>query len=294
MTQLLRRRLLQLALAAPAATLAMRPSMGAGVESAPPGVDASALHVGADWQRLFSAATGASFAWWYAGTVYAHVDGLREFPIVTFHAVVVCRAGRDRGAATVDWRTFGFFGDLERGGHASSWDNPFTAARCAIPPRFSEGPGQYRLEHNGDSPTLSMQAHNVRVNRCSVSSTVAEGLVSLTQIEGTLQGLPQLNGTLPALDSPRITERQTRLQLVARVDALADPVARPPTIRGFFNHVYDALPDWLGFGDRLGSALSKGVMRKASLGEIVDRATWEQLRRVHPEAFAAGELRALR
>ena len=111
------------------------------------------------------------------------------------------------------------------------------------------------------------------------------GQLLLTQIEGTLQGLPTLDGTLPPLDSPLVTERQTRLQLVAPRDHIRSRQESLVDVRGFLNHVYDALPDWLGFGDRLGSVLSRGVVRKAAFGHVVDPVVWGTLQRLFPDVF---------
>lgn len=231
------------------------------------------------WRRGFAAARGGTSVCWYAGTLYAHVDGLREFPILALNAMMWCKTSTLADAIVVDWRTFGYFSDLQSGTPASHWDNVFTGRRQAVPRRFAEGPGRYRLSTH--DATLALSASQVRVNRVNLTgSNTADGLM-LTQIEGTLQGLPRLDGTLPPLGSSDITERQTRLQWVT-------PPAQPLAgVSGFFNHVYDALPPWLGFGERLGSALSKGVMRKTAAEVTVNRAVLSQIHRL----FGAAVLR---
>lgn len=234
------------------------------------------------WRSGFAGPLGRAIAWWYAGTLYAHVDGLREFPVLTLNTIMTGRTSVSAGATVLDWHTVGYFSDLDSGEPASHWDNIFTGRRQPVPSRFIEGPGQYRLSATGAE--LSLTAANVRTNRSTLTgSMTADGLM-LTQIEGTLQGLPRLDGALPPLDSPDITERQSRLQLVIARDTSSQSMPSSAA-RGFFNQVYDALPPWLGFGDRLGSALSKGVARRARAGEVVNPAVWSALRRLHGTAF---------
>jgi hypothetical protein len=136
-----------------------------------------------------------------------------------------------------------------------------------------------------------MQVSRVRANRTLLTGAVAEGRLVLTQVEGTLQGFPGQDGELPALDTPTVTERQTRFQFVAPESVVGASDGGWHDARGFCNHVYDALPEWFGFGDRLGSALSKGVLRKARGDAPVDPAGWRQLRRLFPDAFRGSRLR---
>ena len=275
-----RRDLLKWALAA-APGLAAPPGRAA----APDGPFGSA-DLAAAWQRLFAPAPGERCAWSMRGTAYAHVDGLREFPVMAHNALLLCTASQSAETATVDWRTIGYFGDLERGAPATHWVNVFAATEPEVPRRIVEGPGRYRLALA--TAALDLQAERVRSNRCNLSGTVdADGTVSLTQIEGTLQGLPRLDGSLPPLDSPDLTERQTRLQLLAHRAADAP-------VRGFYTHVYDALPAWLGFGDRLGSLLVKGVMRKHAVDALPDPVMAAHLKRLFGADFAAARAAAPR
>ena len=238
----------------------------------------AAAELAAAWQRLVAPAPGGRCAWSLRGTAFAHVDGLREFAVMAHNALMLCDASASTDAPVVAWQTFGYFGDLERGAPATHWVNAFDGAEQAVPPRFVEGPGRYRLDVA--TAALELQADRVRSNRCSLGGTVAaDGRVSLTQLEGTLQGLPRLDGTLPPLDSADVTERQTRLQF------LGLPEAGAP-VRGFYTQVYDALPAWLGFGDRLGSLLVKGVMRKHPVGDAPDPAMAAHLKRLFGDDFA--------
>lgn len=136
---------------------------------------------------------------------------------------------------------------------------------------------------------LTLTAAQARTNRVVATMETSGERVMLTQIEGTLQGFPALDGKLPPIDSAAVTERQTRIQLIAQRAALAKP-GPVSDVRGFFSHVYDALPPWLGFGEALGSGLSKGQMRKTRAEEIVNRAAWAYLKRQVPSAFAGNRL----
>lgn len=239
------------------------------------------------WTALFAGAPGETFAWWYQGILYAHVDRLREFPVAGYHAVMIARTERTNDSTAIDFRTIGFFSDLDSGLPTARWHNAFTGRDEAIPPYFVEGPGRYAITPATD--TLNLTALNSRTNRIVGTVERQAPRVMLTQIEGTLQGFPALDGTLPPLGSPAITERQTRIQLVAMEAALAQGTPLTGT-RGFFNHVYDALPPWLGFGETLGSGLSKGQMRKAKADEIVNPMVWKHLQKQVPSAFSGNRL----
>ena len=237
------------------------------------------------WKRIFTRGNEAVFAWWFSGTLSAHVDSLREFPIAATNSVMICHAAAAAGGGvTVDWQTIGYFSDLAHGGPASSWDNVFTGKREAIPSRFAFGPGRYIAQTTGDDFILSLTETKTRVNRVILTGANSDGRIDLTQSEGKLQGFPHQDGVLPPLDAADVTELQTRLSFVS---ANAQSAAG----HGFFSHVYDAIPAWLGFGDRLGSALSKGVMQKAAADEIVNPAVWAELKRRFPQNFQANRLK---
>ncbi len=281
MKQLSRRSLVKLGLAT--APLRSRAATAASTSSA--GLAAEAL-VDA-WRRGFAPAPGDACAWWYAGTLYAHVDGLREFTVLVLNSIMLCRATEFADAIVVERRNFGYFSDLDSGAPTTHWHNVFTGVRQAVPPRYDEGPGHYRLSKR--DATLTLSADRIRGNRMNLTgSDTADGLM-LTQIEGTLQGLPRLDGTLPPLDSPEVTERQTRLQWVMpQSSASRAPPGASDVGSGFFNHVYDALPPWLGFGGRLGSALAKGVMRKAGVDEVVNPAVRSRIHHLFGAALLRG------
>ena len=268
------------------------PLLASGVRAAEPA--AANIDAGLAWRRLFAGADGQTFAWWFQGMMFAHVDGLREFPVVGHHAVMVCRATTGEDGGQLDFRVAGCFSDIDSGAPTDHWDNPFTGQRQAIPPCFVEGPGRYVVTGHGEALTTTLASAATRTNRFVVTAAGSGQGVMLTQIEGTLQGFPRLDGTLPPLGDPAITERQTRIQIVAPLgvptaDAASVPVGGGP-VRGLYNHVYDALPPWLGFGERLGSGLSKGVMRRAAADEAVNPLVWAYLRQRLPSAFKGGRL----
>lgn len=239
------------------------------------------------WRRLFAGPDGEIFAWWSQGLMLAHVDGLREFPVMGHHSITICRTNAGKDGTGLDVRTIGYFSDIDSGLPTATWDNPFTGKNQAVPTFFVEGPGRYNMAPRGGDLAVTLASTNTRTNRVLTTATSTEGLVMLTQVEGTLQGFPNVDGSLPPLGDPAITERQTRLQFVAPLAALDGGPVNP---RGLYNHVYDALPPWMGFGERLGSGLYKGVMRRAGAAEIVNAAGWAHLKKHVPSAFAGNRL----
>lgn len=263
--------------------------LGAALPFITAATDAPAIDTARVWRTLFAGPVGETFAWWYQGTMSAHVDRLREFPVAGFHAIMIARTSATSTGLAVDFRTIGFFSDLDTGLPTDRWHNVFTDRIETIPAFFVEGPGRYTMAPSADGVTLGLAAAATRTNRAIATAELNGARATLTQIEGTLQGFPRRDGGLPALGSPGITERQTRLQIIApRGTALGDRPA--PDARGFFSLVYDALPDWMGFGETLGSGLHKGQMRKAAANTIVDRVAWDHLRHRVPSAFAGDRL----
>lgn len=242
------------------------------------------------WRELFAGPADALACWWSSGTLYAHVDRLREFPVAGLRSIMVLRTSAQGAATVADFRTIGFFTDLDSGQPTDRWYNVFTDRVQQLPPFFIEGPGRYGMTPASGGPALTLDAARTRTNRILATGESAGDRLTLTQIEGTLQGFPRLDGTLPPLDDPAVTERQSRFQFITRRRAPAADPAPDAGTRGFFNHVYDALPPWLGFGDTLGSGLSKGQMRKASAGDRIDQGTWGYLAHHVPDAFAGGRL----
>ena len=241
------------------------------------------------WRNLFANTPGKTFAWWYQGTMSAHVDRLREFPVAGLHAIMIARTRILSEGLAVDFRTIGCFSDLDSGQPTATWHNIFTDRMQDIPPFYIEGPGRYLLTPGADTPTLTLTSAATRTNRAVMTGEIVQARAMLTQIEGTLQGFPQLDGSLPVIGTPTITERQTRLQIIAP-RSQATGTAPLPEARGFFSYVYDALPGWMGFGETLGSALAKGQMRKADAATIIDRTTWAYLQHHVPSAFAGDRL----
>ena len=252
-------------------------------------VSETPVDAGLLWRNLFADGPGQTFAWWFQGTMSAHVDRLREFPVAGLHAIMIARASVVSGGLAVDFRTIGCFSDLDSGQPTANWHNVFTDTAQDIPAFYAEGPGRYVLLPGADGPSLSLSSAATRTNRAVATGEIVHDRATLTQIEGTLQGFPQLGGALPAIGSPTITERQTRLQIIAPRGLATGPIPVAEA-RGFFSHVYDALPDWMGFGETLGSGLSKGQMRKADATTIVDATVWAYLKHHVPSAFAGDRL----
>lgn len=276
-----------LAIGARAAVQAPAPASPSPASPAP----ASPVDVPTLWRGLFAGPTDALACWWSSGTLYAHVDRLREFPVAGLRSVMLLRTGVQATGTVADFRTIGFFTDLDTGSPADRWYNVFTDRVQDLPPFFVEGPGRYAMTATADGAALALTAARTRTNRVLATAEASGDRLALTQIEGTLQGFPSLDGTLPPLDDPAVTERQSRFQFIARRAAVAEAgKGSVAGTRGFFSHVYDALPPWLGFGDTLGSGLSKGQMLKAAAQDRVDEGAWAYLRHHVPDAFSGDRL----
>ncbi len=280
----------------PIARLDRRFVLGAGLALTQVGsalaADAPKVDVYDAYAKVLASRAGGAACWWFSGLMFAHVDGLREFAVLAEHSLLVCVAEARQGSMTYTWRQIGYYEDLFTGQVARTWDNPFLGRAVSLPPIFSEGPKHYTLNPRPPlGATLTLDYDKVRVIALGLTGNVVEGRVVLAQTETKIQGFPGPDGRLPAVNSPGVTGVQTVMSFVAAQSAVEDPARASVSATGFYNSVYDSLPAWMGFGDRYGSALSKGLMLKAALDARPDPAVWSRLKQLHPRTFKGDRLR---
>jgi hypothetical protein len=192
----------------------------------------------------------------------------------------------------IDWEEIGCFRDLATGQVASSWFNPFTAATLPLPRSFSQGAATYTFKRAPEGATVQLEESLARVTKSGVTAQLTKGRLVLTLSETKIRSFPKLDGGRqpPDIALLDVTQDRTVISLIGAADAASMPTGSAAAA-GLYSTVYDDLPSWLGFGDRLGGCLARGIMRRAALTERVNAATWRALQQLHPRYFSRGQLR---
>jgi hypothetical protein len=243
-------------------------------------------------RAMVAPAAGESCAWWYFGTLSVHVDGLREFPIALIESVRLYRNDSlNADELLLSWAEIGCLRDLVSGAVAGHWLNPYTEQALPLPPSFVQGPGRYRVARTDTAVSASLDESMATVNKLSLTAQLGKGKTVLTLSETKIRSFPTLAGAqlAPDVTLMDVTQDRTVSSYIGAADA-ATRTSGAVAATGYYSTVYDDVPSWLGFGERLGGAFVKGVMRRAKPAERVNTATWKALQRLHPGYFAHGQL----
>lgn len=209
-----------------------------------------------------------------------------------YEAVTLVQATSQGEDVEYAWRQFGYYRDILTGDVAKTWSNPFLGKSFPLPRAFSEGPDQYRLKRkDAAAAALALTPSHARVINVALTGQAAEGHVTVTQTETKIAGFPAPDGSPTPHTSPSATGVQRVIQLVADQGAVEDPKTTSVPASGFFSMNYDSLPPWMGFGDRYGAALVKGVLFKTAPGDKPNPAAWRRLKALHPDAFQGERLK---
>jgi hypothetical protein len=258
-------------------------------QSPPPRVDAVAAY-----RKMIAGADGGPAAWWAFGQMFAHVDGLREFAVAQLESVTLVQMEGAGDAPSLTWRQFGYFRDIVTGEVAGRWPNPFLGQGFPVPRSFRDGPDRYGLERSGEAAgKLTLAPAHARVINVALTAQAAEGRITVTQSETKVQAFPNADGSQPPFTAPGATGLQRVVSFVAEQAAVENPALSSVPASGFFSINYDSLPPWMGFGERYGATLVKGVLHKAGPGDRPNAAAWRRLKALHPDAFQGERLKTV-
>jgi hypothetical protein len=129
------------------------------------------------------------------------------------------------------------------------------------------------------------------VTKATLTAQLNKGRTVLTLSETKIRSFPSLDGGRqpPDVSLPDVTQDRMVCSFIGDA-GVAARVAGQGAAGAYYSTVYDDVPSWLGFGERLGGAFAKGVMRRAAPDERVNAVSWKSLQQLHPEYFAHGQL----
>jgi hypothetical protein len=252
-----------------------------------PGVDLFRVY-----RRFFGTPQDGEVAWWYLGTTMVDVVPFTLLPIIQAETLMVYRTETvDRDTYKIHWREVGYFRDPASGKVADQWVNPITGATIIPPRMFEEGPACFTVTRTGEGVAISLVQANASAPRVELTGGTHNGRVFLKQIERKVRGFPNPDGSLPPPGSDRTTEAVSTLTPYADIAAVDADHEDWRGFQGAYSFELPLLPPWMGFGDRTGRTLVRGLMQKARIDERFNPVAWDRLAEVFPHYFSTGAIR---
>jgi hypothetical protein len=242
-------------------------------------------------RRIMATPGDEDVCWWYFGTAFAQIEGHSD--IATLHAETIMIYRPETLSATsyrLHWREIGYFRDPVTGEMAVEWLNPLTGETVPAPASFEEGPSFYTITQTQQGLDIHLVQAHATVRGINVTlADAGGGRANLVQQEHKVRGFPLADGTMPAPDSGAISQTSTELSFFA--DRAALELGTPDaSCSGTYKFELSAVPPWMGFGARPGSAVVRGTIRKARMQDQLNESAWARLRLVFPGYFTGALL----
>lgn len=241
------------------------------------------------YRRMFGTPEDGLAAYWYLGTMSVQVEDLPTIPVVAAETVMVYRTRTLSDTVfKMDWWEIGVMRDPVTGEIPVAWTNPITGAVIPAPRKFEEGPAGFTVTADGDRLHVELVQAHAKILGVEVEMTKADGRVFLKQVETKYRGFPRPDGSFPEPGEVGSVRARTQLSIWADLDELS--TSPYPFSSGAYDFELD-LPPWMGFGDRKGVCLTRGVMRKADMNDPINPIAWARLKEEFPDRFEGDELR---
>jgi len=241
------------------------------------------------YRRMFAAPGDGLAAYWYFGTMSVQVEDYPMIPVITAETIMVYKTTTlSPDSFTLDWWEIGVMRDPVTGEIAESWTNPITGAVIPSPRKFEEGPATFTVTAAGDGLKMELVQAHAKVIGVDVEIRERDGRIFLNQIEQKYRGFPRPDGTFPEPGELGSVKARTQLSVWASREELE--TSAYPFSSGAYEFELD-LPPWMGFGDRQGTCITRGIMRKADMNAVTNPIAWSRLEQEFPERFDNGEVR---
>lgn len=231
------------------------------------------------YRKVFASSADEKVACWYLGTLNARPYGCPEIPLLRVATVMIYRTETlSANTCRIHWDEVGEFIDHTTGRPAKSWLNPVTGVQMNCASGFAEGDAHYTVKAIGKRLSLALHQPGARVKSVAMQCKTMDEQVWVRQVEKKTRGL---HG--PGLQ--RAFTATTELSLFAAKADVDDPSQSWAPATGSYSFVLDGLMPWMGFGDRKGRTVVRGVMHKARPDEAVDPAAHARLKKMYPDFF---------
>jgi hypothetical protein len=235
------------------------------------------------YRRMVATPDDSSVDWWYAGWTFVEIDGHPEIPLMSVTAIMSYRTETlDARRFRIHWSEIGIFRDPATGEAPREWVNPVTGKRIAPPRQFEEGPGAYIVSAAGASVALELLQPHAHVHALGARMREESGRIYVNQVERKWRGFPLADGSLPAPGSAAGFEAVTQLSFFASAaDSRGTGNAFVPC-QGTYLFTLSGVPGWMGFGERAGRTITRGVITKAPPGVPLDPVSYRRLGATFP------------
>jgi hypothetical protein len=241
------------------------------------------------YRRMFATPADGLAAYWYFGTMSVQVEDLPVLPVITAETLMVYKARSvSETELVMDWWEIGVMRDPVTGEIAREWVNPITGAVIKTPRKFEEGPAGFTVRQVGHALEIELVQAHAKIIGVDTTITESGGRIFLNQVERKYRGFPRPDGSFPEPGEVGSFEARTQLSI------WADKAEIEASDYPFSSGCYDfelGLPPWMGFGDRQGRCLTRGIMRKAAMNDPLNPIAWARLKAEYPERFEGDEVR---
>lgn len=232
------------------------------------------------YRKIVASVADEMVACWYLGTLNAAVDGYPEIPIFRVATIMTYRAETlSPASCRIHWDEVGEFIDHTTGLPAESWLNPITGRRQPCVKGFREGDACYTVELKAEGLALSLHQPGAKIDSVKMDQKVEGDRIWINQTERKTR----------SLHGPGAQQAFTATTVLSLWSSRADVADASKTwapASGSYSFTLNGLMPWMGFGDRKGKTMVRGVKHKSRTTEHVDPAAWDRLEKMYPEFFA--------
>ncbi len=241
------------------------------------------------YRRMFSMPKDGLAAYWYLGAMSVAVEPYPVIPVLQVETLMIYKTTTLSPVQfRMDWWEIGVMRDPVTGEIPQVWTNPITGAKISPPKSFEEGPASFTVTQVGNGLKVDLVQAHAQILGVEVQIEHVQDRVFMRQTERKIRGFPRPDGSLPNPGEPGSVQAQTQLAVWA--DATALEADDYPFSSGAYEFKL-GVPDWMGFGDRPGVCLTRGVMTKAAMNETLNPTAWVRLQQIFPQRFEGDEVR---
>jgi hypothetical protein len=146
-------------------------------------------------------------------------------------------------------------------------------------PGFKEGDAHYTVTAAGAGLTMALHQPGAKIDSVTVDIKTDGDRVWVNQTERKTR-------SLHGPGAAKAFTATTVLSLWGSMRDVVDPDKPWAPASGSYSFTMNGLMPWMGFGERAGRTVVRGVMHKAATGERVDRGAWARLEKMYPKFFA--------
>ena len=235
------------------------------------------------YRKILASTREEDVVCWYLGTMMLRPEGEPEIPVFQAETIMVYRADdKYESGFRVRWTEVGLFRDPVTGRPMHSWTNPLTGKTTPMNQTFRDGPGEYRIAAAGSGVAVTLIQTGATVDGVDCAMTVEGDRVKWQQVERKIR---DVKPGMSKDDVAKLPRAVTTLTLWSSAAEIGDPTIASAAASGSYSFETAGLPTYFGQPDRTGSAIVRGIMRKAPAREALNANGWDIMKAAYPDFF---------